>query len=250
VGAQARVIEPGSGEGVKTQLLLSALDAPAVYVPIDVSEEQLERTAARLREEHPGLEVLPLHGDYTGSLVLPESARATRRTLVFFPGSTIGNFEPADAVEFLARRAALAGPRGQLLLGADATADPHVLQRAYDDDEGVTAAFDLNLLAHVNRSADASFDLDAFEHRAVWNPVRWRVEMHLVSRVAQHVRVGGEIVAFARGEPIVTEHCYKHPPQVLEALLARAGWAVRRVYVGAPHPMRLLFCDVIPSRRR
>jgi L-histidine N-alpha-methyltransferase len=244
VEPRARVIEPGSGEGIKTRRLLQALDAPALYVPIDVAREQLDRTAARLRADFPGLEVAPLWGDYTTPLRLPAAAaRVPGRTLVFFPGSTIGNFEPADARDFLERLAELAGDGARLLLGADSTNDPDVLLRAYDDEDGVTAAFDLNLLAHVNRTHAASFDLDAFAHRAVWNAARSRVEMHLVSRVRQVVRVAGELVRFASGEPIVTEHCYKHSADATRALLAQAGWKVRKAFTGAPHPMRLWWCE-------
>jgi dimethylhistidine N-methyltransferase len=239
VGPRARVIEPGSGEGVKTHRLLEALEAPAAYVPIDVSAEQLVCTAARLRADFPGLEVAPLAGDYTTKLTLPELRARFERTLVFFPGSTIGNFEPEDARDFLARFAVLAGPRAVLVLGADSTNDPDVLLRAYDDEEGVTAAFDLNLLAHVNRTHAATFELGNFTHRAVWNAARSRIEMHLVSRVRQSVRVGGETFHFARGESIVTEHCYKHPEQMVRTLLAQAGWTVREVFTGTPNPMRL-----------
>jgi dimethylhistidine N-methyltransferase len=247
VGPGARVIEPGSGEGVKTRMLLEALDRPAAYVPIDVSEEQLRSTAATLRAAFPGMEVAPLAGDYTTRLTLPQVRAAYARTLVFFPGSTIGNFEPDDAREFLARFGDLAGPGAKLLLGADGTSDVDVLLRAYDDEEGVTAEFNLNLLAHVNRLYSATFDLDAFAHRAVWNAARSRIEMHLVSRVRQSVRVGGDVggewIHFARGESIVTEHCYKHSAESIRELLAAAGWRVRTVYPGAPQPLRLWACE-------
>jgi L-histidine N-alpha-methyltransferase len=247
VGPGARVIEPGSGEGVKTRKLLGALERPAAYVPIDVSAEQLRSTAAKLRAAFPGLEVAPLAGDYTTKLTLPEVRASYARTLVFFPGSTIGNFEPEDARDFLARFAEMAGPGARLLLGADGTSDVDVLLRAYDDEEGVTAEFNLNLLAHVNQLYDAAFDHDAFAHRSVWNAARSRIEMHLVSRVRQSVRVGGDLggewIHFARGESIVTEHCYKHSAESIRELLAAAGWRVRSVYTGAPQPMRLWACE-------
>jgi L-histidine Nalpha-methyltransferase len=242
VGDGACVIEPGSGEGIKTRRLLEALAAPAAYVPIDVSSEQLVCTAARLRAAFPDLEVAPLAGDYTRPLVLPHLRRRHARTLVFFPGSTIGNFEPDEARDFLARFAQLAGAGALLLLGADSTRDPEVLLRAYDDEEGVTAAFDLNVLAHVNRTHAGSFDGDAFMHRAVWNAACSRVEMHLVSRVHQVVKVAGEAFRFARGESIVTEHCYKYAPETLRELLEGAGWQVLEVFTGAPQPMRLWLC--------
>ncbi len=250
LGAHARVIEPGSGEGIKTRLLLEALEAPAIYVPIDVSHEQLTSTAARLRAGFPDLEVTPVAGDYTTPLALPATRAHSARTLVFFPGSTIGNFEPDEARDFLARFAALAGAGAQLLLGADSTSDPDVLLRAYDDEEGVTAAFDLNVLAHLRHTHAASFDLDSFVHRAVWNQARARVEMHLVSRCRQSVHVAGELFHFARGESIVTEHCYKHSPAAMAELLAAAGWSVRQTFTGAPQPMRLWLCETSESSPR
>jgi L-histidine N-alpha-methyltransferase len=228
VGPGARVIEPGSGAGIKTRMLLRALEAPVGYLPIDISREQLDANAVALRAEFPGLEVQPVCADYTDPLELPAPARAAARTVAFFPGSTIGNFEPDAAHAFLARLRELAGPGGMLLLGADSNTDRSSLERAYDDREGVTAAFDRNVLAHVNRTHAATFELDAFAHRAVWNAARSRIEMHLVSLRRQTVRIGGEPIHFERGEPIVTEHCYKHPRPVLAAMLSAAGWRILR----------------------
>jgi dimethylhistidine N-methyltransferase len=236
VGPGARVIEPGSGAGRKTRRLLAALDRPAMYIPIDVSAEQLAVTVRELRAQHPSLEIAPIAADYAAPLELPVGGD---RSLVFFPGSTIGNFEPDDARQFLARFAELAGPGAALLLGADANGDPYTLLPAYDDARGVTAAFDLNALAHLNRSHGATFDLSAFMHRAVWNTARSRIEMHLVSRRRQIVEVAGELIQLERGEPIVTEHCYKHAPDALAGLLAAAGWRVRQTFADADGRMRL-----------
>lgn len=229
IGAHARVVEPGSGAGVKTRMLLHALAQPVSYVPIDISREQLEENAAALRAEFPGLEVQPVCGDYTSELTLPRPAATPARTVAFFPGSTIGNFEPDEARAFLARLGALAGRDGVLVLGADANNDRESLVRAYDDGLGVTAAFDKNVLAHLNRTHAATFELDAFTHRAVWDASHHRVEMHLVSIRAQTVRVGGLPIRLERGESIVTEHCYKHPRAAMAAMLAETGWRVRRV---------------------
>ena len=239
IGPRARVVEPGSGAGVKTRMLLHALDAPASYVPIDVSREQLEDTARALHGEFPGLDVQPVHADYTRPFALPAARGPYAHVLVFFPGSTIGNFEPDEARGFLARFGELAGPHARLLLGADANADPASLLRAYDDADGVTAAFDKNVLAHLNRTHRATFDLDTFVHRAVWNDACSRIEMHLVSRIRQTVLVAGEPIQLAAGEPIVTEHCYKHRPEVLEGLLAAAGWRVCAAHADAAGRMRL-----------
>jgi dimethylhistidine N-methyltransferase len=242
IGPSARVIEPGSGAGRKTVMLLSALARPAIYIPIDVSAEQLADTARTLRAAFAGLEVLPITADYTTAFELPP-ARTAGRTLVFFPGSTIGNFEPDEARAFLSRFATLAGPGAALVLGTDSNRDADELLRAYDDAQGVTAAFDLNVLAHLNRSHAATFDLAAFMHRAVWDPSRSRVEMHLVSRRRQRVEVAGETIWFDRGEPIVTEHCYKHPPDTITALLDDAGWHVRQVFPDPHNRMRLWLAE-------
>lgn len=239
IGPAARVIEPGSGAGQKTRMLLSALEHPATYIPIDVSAEQLATTAHDLHAEFPGLEVVPIAADYTAALALPPARSHAGRTLVFFPGSTIGNFEPDDARRFLARFAAFAGPDASIVLGADSNADPELLLRAYDDAQGVTAAFDLNVLAHLNHTHAATFDLAAFMHRSVWDAARSRIEMHLVSRRRQVVHVAGEPIQLERGEPIVTEHCYKHSPEVLAALLHESGWRTRQVFADPHGRMRL-----------
>jgi L-histidine N-alpha-methyltransferase len=243
IGPAARVIEPGSGAGKKTRMLLAALDRPASYHPIDVSAEQLAATARDLGAEFPGLEIAPIAADYTQPLDLPPPAPGTGRTLVFFPGSTIGNFEPDDARDFLARMAELAGPGAAIVLGADSNSDADELLRAYDDSQGVTAAFDLNVLTHLNRSHAATFDLTAFLHRAVWDAARSRIEMHLVSRRRQVVRVAGEVFMLERGEAIVTEHCYKHAPEVLTALLHGAGWRLSEVFSDPHRRMRLWFAE-------
>jgi uncharacterized SAM-dependent methyltransferase len=173
---------------------------------------------------------------------MPAPRRAIGKTLVFFPGSTIGNFDPFDAVVFLASMQRLAGPDGRLLLGADGTHDAAALVRAYDDLDGVTAQFNLNVLDHLNRTRGAQFDLSAFRHRAVWNQRHSRVEMHLVSLREQTVDVGGAVIELAKGEPIVTEHCYKHSLQALRSMLHAAGWEVRQVLTGKEQPMRLWWC--------
>lgn len=239
IGPDVRVIEPGSGEGIKTRMLLAALERPSGYVPIDVSREQLARTAVSLREAFPAIEIQPACGDYTRSFSIPPPRRRAQRTLVFFPGSTIGNFEPADATCFLRRFGEIAGPGGLLLLGADANQDRPSLLRAYSDADGVTADFNLNILAHLNRTHGATFALDGFEHRAVWSAPHGRIEMQLVSRRAQAVSVRGVPIRLEAGEPIVTEHCYKHSPARLEALLAEAGWRVLRVDADAGRRMHL-----------
>jgi dimethylhistidine N-methyltransferase len=241
-GPHARVIEPGAGGGCKTRRLLGALIRPAAYVGIDVSREILAHTHATLARELPGVDVHTIAGDFTRPFSLPATRRTLGTTLVFFPGSTIGNFEPFDAIVFLAGLQRLAGPGGRLLLGADGTQDPAALVRAYDDIDGVTAKFNLNVLGHLNRTRGAHFDLAAFHHRAVWNSRHSRVEMQLVSQRDQRVDVGGDVIDLAKGEPIVTEYAYKHTMPAIRSMLHTAGWEAREVLTGKEYPMRLWWC--------
>ena len=251
VGPEARVIEPGTGDGHKTRRLLNALDRPSSYVGIDIAREQLARFTGELRRDMPQLDVHDLAADYTQPFVLPTPQHMWRRTLVFFPGSTIGNFEPPDARAFLGMLSRLAdnGPAKAndrlLLLGADGTRDPQALVRAYDDPFGVTAEFNKNILRRLNRERGATFDLDCFEHRAVWNADASRVEMHLVSTCRQIVRVADRTFSFTAGETIVTEHCYKHAPMAMQAILGAAGWRPRQVFTSSRHPYRLWLCESI-----
>jgi dimethylhistidine N-methyltransferase len=243
IGPRARVIEPGAGVAHKTRMLLDALAAPASYVPIDVEAEQLAVAADALRAAYPGLDVEPVRGDYLRALELPPPRGAHGRAVVFFPGSTIGNLDRDDARAFLARFGAYAGDGALLVLGADSNADVDALVRAYDDREGVTAEFDRNVLAHVNRAYGGDFDLSAFDHRAVWNAAQHRIEMQLVSARDHRVRIGGEEVTFARGEAIVTEHCHKYPPELVRAIVESAGWRVRDCYADARGWMRLWIAE-------
>lgn len=249
LGPRCKIVEPGSGSGLKTRLLLEALDEPAAYVPVDISRAQLEEFAATLAADMPGLEVLPLAADYTAGLELPRGARAARRVAMFFPGSTIGNFEPADAVRFLARAAALVGPDGALLIGVDRKKDRATLERAYDDPEGVTAAFDLNILTHVNRLCGADFDVAGFRHHASYDEAAGRVAMHLVSLRRQCVSIParhGEPavrLAFDVGDAIRTEHCYKYHPSEFAALARRAGWTLEAVWTDPREWFAVLYLE-------
>jgi dimethylhistidine N-methyltransferase len=217
------VIELGSGEARKTELLLSALIDPVAYVPVDICAPELTRAAARIATRYPWIEVLPVHADYGRAFELPHSAQAPRRSVVFFPGSTIGNFEPLAAQHFLSRMAKLAGSDGVVIVGVDLKKDPATLVAAYDDSAGLTAAFDKNLLARVNRECHADFALDGFHHRARWNPAFGRIEMQLESTRAQAVHVCGIAFHFAAGDTITTEHCYKYTVAEFRALASVAG---------------------------
>jgi L-histidine Nalpha-methyltransferase len=227
-GPRAVLIEYGSGSGLKTRLLLDRLRDPAAYVPVDISGEHLRRSAERLARRYPGLAVLPVAADFTRPFDLPPLPPGAGRRTVFFSGSTIGNFRPAEAARLLAGMARLCGPDGGLLIAADRKKDRAVLEAAYNDRRGVTAAFNLNLLARINRELGADFALDRFRHRAFYDAARGRIEMHLVSLADQTVQIGGSAVAFARGETIRTEYSYKYDPQDFASLAARAGLRVDR----------------------
>lgn len=243
VGPEARVIEPGGCEGTRSRLLLSALERPSSFVSIDLAHDQAQRSAAQLRAALPKLEVQVVTADYTRGFDLPVPQHEWRRTLVFFPASRIGHLEPGDARAFLKLVAEAAGPDRLLLLGADGTRDPKLLHQAYDDEHGVTAEFDKHVLAHLNATRGATFDLDAFEHRSVWNDAASRVEMHLESLRRQVVRIDETSIAFSEGETIVTEHSYKHTPVAMQAILASAGWRPRHVFTATQVPYRLWLCE-------
>jgi len=223
VPAGAVLVELGSGASVKTRLLLDGLPQLAGYVPIDISETFLTQTAAQLRADYPRLAVTPVVADFMGPITLPDLGG--RPVVGFFPGSTLGNLAPDNAVALLARLRAWPDHRA-LILGVDLVKEAATLEAAYDDAQGVTAAFNLNLLARLNREADADFDLAAFRHRAVWNAQAQRVEMHLESTRAQVVRVAGRPIAFAAGETIHTENSHKFTPDSLSAMARDAGWHV------------------------
>lgn len=228
IGPGAEIVEFGAGASRKVRVLLDALEAPAGFVPVDISGEHLEAAAAQLRRERPGLVVRPVVGDYTAgpALALPPAAG---RRVGFYPGSSIGNFDPAAAQALLVRfREALAG--GGLLIGVDLVKSPAVLHAAYNDAAGVTAAFNLNLLARANRELGADFELAAWEHAAFYHPGLQRIEMHLVSRRAQRATVAGRVFEFEDGESIHTENSYKYTVDGFQALARRAGWAPQAVW--------------------
>jgi dimethylhistidine N-methyltransferase len=230
LGEDLLLIEYGCGDCAKTRIVLDHLSRPAGFVPIDISFEQLQRVAADLESSYPGLEVMPVCADYTGAYELPRPRRKSARNAVYFPGSTIGNFDPIPARMFLDHMAEACGPDGALLVGVDLKKDPAVLHRAYNDGDGVTAAFNLNLLARINAELGADVRLDAFEHYAFFNPVEGRVEMHLVSLADQPVHVDGITVDFSRGESIWTESSYKYSLDEFASLAAATGFRAERVW--------------------
>lgn len=223
IGPGAEIVEFGAGSLTKVRLLLDALEVPKRYLPIDISGEHLEAAAERLKADYPELVVQPIAADYTMPLVLPAPLPGAGKRVGFFPGSTIGNFEPDEALAFL-QLAARMLRGGGLLIGVDLVKDPARLHAAYNDAQGVTSAFNLNLLRRANAELDADFDPDGFAHAAFYNAPKQRIEMHLVSRRAQAVSLNGERFGFEEGETIHTEYSHKFTVDGLRALAVKAGF--------------------------
>ena len=227
-GPGRRLIEFGSGSSIKSRLLLDALQ-PVSYVPIDISREHLDATAARLHLDYPQLRIEPICADYMAPQGLPPIDRSAPR-LGFFPGSTIGNLEPAEATDFLKQARQLVGRDGAMVVGFDRKKDFKVLHDAYNDSAQVTAAFTLNLLRRMNRELHATFDLERFAHEAFYNPRESRIEIYFRSLGDQSVTVAGRTFAFAAGERVHTEYSYKYDEADIEALAAGSGFRVERIW--------------------
>ena len=230
LGRACMLIEYGCGSSLKTRRLLERMRDPVACVLIDISQEALAPSARKLARAFPDLEVLPIRADYTRPVDLPRPRREPARRVVYYPGSTIGNFRPAAAQQFLSRMRQVAGPGGGVLIGVDLKKDVGVLERAYDDRQGVTAAFNLNLLARINAELDADFPLAAFRHRAFFNQSASRIEMHLEARRDLEVRIDGAAIRFRAGETIHTEDSYKYDLDQFAALAEQAGLTVRQVW--------------------
>jgi dimethylhistidine N-methyltransferase len=230
LGDGCLVIEYGSGSGLKTPLLLERLRHPAGYVPVDISRDHLFASAAALARRFPQLEVSPVWADFTKDFEVPATRRVPRRKAVFFPGSTIGNFGPTCAIELMAGVARRCGSGGAFLVGVDLRKSKAILEPAYDDAAGVTAEFNKNLLVRINGELGADFDLDQFDHRAVFDEKHSRMEMYLVSRRRQAVHLDGQTIRFAAGETICTEYSYKYTLDAFGDLARAAGLSVRQVW--------------------
>ncbi len=223
----AALVEFGSGASTKTRILLDAAPQVGVYVPIDISKSALDEAAEAISAAYPDVAVAPLVDDFTTAMNLPE-AIGERARVGFFPGSTVGNFRPDEVVSFLSGARQLLGEGAGFLVGIDIAKDPKTLVAAYDDAAGVTAAFNLNVLTHINRELGGEFDLAAFEHRAVWNFRESRIEMHLVSKIDQSVKAAGQVFRFKAGETIHTENSYKFTVEGFAELAEKAGWKLER----------------------
>jgi dimethylhistidine N-methyltransferase len=230
LGSDVRLVEYGSGSGRKTRMLLRHLHQPVSYVPVEISPEPLLQSVQHLAREFPQLPLQPLCADFSRPLRLPIPPRAPRRTVLYFPGSTIGNFEAHDAVALLRKMRNEMGDAGGLLVGVDLKKDPAVIEAAYNDAAGVTAEFTLNMLARLNREIGSDFDLAAFAHRARYNPMAGRIETQLVSRREQQVAIGRHKVRFGVDEAIQVEYSCKYSLEDFAALADKAGLAVQRVW--------------------
>jgi dimethylhistidine N-methyltransferase len=230
IGPHVSLIEYGCGDCAKVRILLDHLRDPIAYIPIDISQEQLIRVAREVSSDYPELEVLPVCADYTRDFELPVPKGRSNRIAVYFPGATIGNFDPFQTRQFLKHIAAVSRPGGVLLVGIDLKKDPTVLHRAYNDREGITAAFNLNLLRRINHEFNSDFQLDCFQHYAFYNPKESRIEMHLVSQKEQVVHLDSRTISFAKDESIWTESSYKYNLDEFRQIAADAGFRTERVW--------------------
>ncbi|GLQ90030.1 L-histidine N(alpha)-methyltransferase [Dyella flagellata] len=230
LGPDVRMVEYGSGHAIKTRLLLEHLVTPVAWVPIELSPEPLRHSMERMAGYFPQLPIQPLAVDFTRPLRLPVPPRAPRRTVVYFPGSTIGNFEERDAAQLLRKMRSEMGDNGGILVGADLKKDRATIEAAYNDRAGVTAQFTLNMLTRLNRELGCNFDLGAFRHRAHYNAMAGRIETHILSDREQRVRVGRLQVLFREEEAMLVEYSCKYSLQDFAALAATAGLAVRQVW--------------------
>lgn len=236
LGPNVRLVEYGSGNGLKTRLLLRKLESPVAYVPVEISRNALADSVAVLGREFPTIEMLPVCADFTRPITLPRAQRAPRRTVLYFPGSTIGNFEPDDALCLLQQMRVEAGQgggtsSGGVLIGVDLVKERMELEAAYNDAAGVTAEFTLNLLVRLNHELGADFDLAGFWHRARYNALAGRIETHIVSRREQHVHVAGRAFGFAEGEAMLVEYSCKYTLDGFARMAARAGMRVAAVWL-------------------
>ena len=245
IGPGVMLVEYGSGSSVKTRLLLDHLEQMAAYVPVDISRKHLQQTCRDLAGSYPSLEVLPVCADFTTTFELPVPESDPTHCAVYFPGSTVGNFGPADAEKLLARIAPLCGTGGGLLIGIDLQKEVEVLESAYDDSEGVTARFNLNLLKRINDELGGDFQLDRFRHRVRCNAVHGRVEMFLQSLDDQRVTIAGTTFDFVADELICTEHSHKYTVDGFARTAAKTGLTLRRQWTDQENRFAVLHFAIV-----
>ncbi len=235
MGNQYLLIEYGSGSVEKVYPLLGAKNSPAIYAPIDIARDHLESYVARTSQAYPSISVVGLHADFTRGLLLPDDLKANPNKLILFTGGTIGNLTRTEAAELLQKSAILLEGQGNLLIGADLKKDPVRIHAAYNDSEGVTAEFNLNVLRVINRELEANFELNSFYHYAPYNPTLGRIEMHLVSTRPQMVTVSGQDFYFREGESIHTENSHKYSVEDFKDLVATTGLTLRKTWMDPDH---------------
>lgn len=244
LGNNCLLVELGSGSSIKIRLLLDNLINPSGYVPIDISEEHLMESVKTLAGDYPGLRIMPVHADYTQPLSLPRFDFPFSRTVFFYPGSTIGNFTPESAGEFLGWIARRAGRGSGLLIGVDLVKDINILEDAYNDKKGVTAEFNLNILKRLNREIGADFDLAKWRHKAFFNTLESRIEMHLESVINQRVNVDGASFRFRKDETILTEYSYKYTIDGFSELVS-GSYSVEKVWTDRENKFSVQYLRVI-----
>ncbi|MGE4070756.1 MAG: L-histidine N(alpha)-methyltransferase [Lysobacterales bacterium] len=230
LGPEVRLVEFGNGSGLKTRLLLQALERPVGYIPVEISASALAGSCAQLQRDFPTLQILPLQADFTAPLKLPATQRAPRRTVLYLAGSTLGNFPEAEAVVLLQQMRRAAGADGAVLLGLDLKKDPALIHAAYNDAAGITSAFTLNLLARMNRELDANFQIDQFFHRARYQSIVGRIETDIVSRRAQRVRIAGRTFDFGADEPVRVEVSCKYDRSDMQRMARLAGLQLQQIW--------------------
>jgi dimethylhistidine N-methyltransferase len=230
LGEGTLLIELGSGSSLKIRLLLDNIPGLAGYVPVDISSQHLIQSSEALKKDYPNLDIFPVVADYTKDFELPEINKPFDHKAVYYPGSTIGNFTPEQAKQFLGRIAKLCGKNGGLIIGVDLTKDRRTLEEAYNDRKGITAAFNLNILEHINNEMGSNFDLKKFRHFAFFNENASRIEMHLISKEPQSVKLNGSVIHFEKGENILTEYSYKYTLESFAELVYKY-FEVRKVWV-------------------
>ena len=242
IGPRASLIELGSGSSAKTRVLLQHLADQAVYVPVDISEDHLLTSTRQIRSEFPDLEILPVVADFTQPFALPDPSVMPLRNIVYFPGSTIGNFTDDSAHELLEVMHHVAGENGALLIGVDLQKDPGIIERAYNDSAGVTAEFNLNMLRHLNREYGSDFDLDCWSHDARYNESEGRIELRLINSTSQTINIGQETVVIDAGEGILTEYSHKYTLAGFAAMAGQAGFEVAQVWTDSEQLFSVQYC--------
>ena len=220
LGEGTVLVELGSGSSKKIRLLLENIPGLAAYIPIDISEEHLQNSVTNLSRDYPELEIIPLYADYTRTIILPDIPKHYDHISAFYPGSTIGNFKPLEAKNFLRRIARLIGTNGGMIIGVDMKKDKMILEAAYNDSEGITAEFNLNILTHINNETGSDFKIENFKHHAFYNSEQGRIEMHLISLTDQHINMNGSILHLRKNDDILTEYSYKYKPREFENLVS------------------------------